>query len=106
MSAIVDHYDRLTDEGKITLRQIAAQIVETAANKGGALAGHEWRATYFDDRTFGPNWQVEEAVFIDSIDDLVFSPSMTMYPGSEINAYVEKRLKKDDVWFAERKVTA
>lgn len=106
MSEIMKHYDRLTDDGCVTLRDLAGQITRAAEAEGRDLAGTDWRAEYVTDPLAGPFWQVETSVFIEEIDDLVFTPER-LY-GAEFNFFLEARLRSDEkVWFADRiEVTA
>lgn len=95
MSAIAEHFERLNESGKINLRQIAGQLVESMSTRD--LIGRDWRATRVHEEVGGTVYRVEFATFDEDQDDYTFSPTRK-YPGSEINSFIEERLREDDVW--------
>lgn len=96
MSEVKTHLNRLTAEGKVSLRAIAGQLIGT----GQGMLGRDWRSSHIEEHSpLGAYWWVEDSVFIDEVDDVVFTGRR--YYRGEFEAFIADRLANDDVWFSE-----
>lgn len=96
MSEVKTHLNRLTAEGKVSLRAIARQLIDA----GQDMLGVNWHSSRIEEHPpFGAYWRVEDGVYIDEVDDVVFTGRR--YDRGEFEAFIADRLANDDVWFSE-----